>query len=148
MIIWGSTGREVQVGQGQFFCPRCQAQQHFVHNRLARYFTLYFIPLFPISNLGEFVFCMGCHGQFNMDVLHYQPPSPSERLTHALRADLDSGLPLHMAVQKLVSGGMAAANAQQFVALAAEQPTRHCPQCNFHYRQTVGACTNCGGKLA
>jgi hypothetical protein len=148
MIIWGSTGREVQVGQGQFYCPQCQSQQHFFHNRLARYFTLYFIPLFPIGNHGEFIVCGGCGGQFSMDVLQYKPPSSSERLAHALRADLDAGMPLHMAQQKLLSGGMAQADAEQFIAWAAEEPTRHCARCNFRYRHTVGACMNCGGRLA
>ncbi|HEX5105133.1 MAG TPA: zinc-ribbon domain-containing protein, partial [Pirellulaceae bacterium] len=101
MIIWGSTGREVNVGQGDFHCPQCDSQQRFFHNRIARYFTLYFIPLFQISSHGDFITCTRCSGQFTMEVLNYRPPSSSERLAAMLRGDLDSGMPLHMAQQKL-----------------------------------------------
>src|SRR5687767_7385404 len=130
MIIWGSTGREVPIGQGDFHCPQCDTQQHYYHNRIARYFTLYFIPLFQISSHGDYVQCGQCGGQFTPEVLHYTPPSSSERLALSLRADLDAGMPLHMAQQKLISGGMDKNNAQQFVQMAADTPILFCSKCS------------------
>ena len=82
-----------------------------------------------------------------MDVLNYTPPSPSERMIAALRADLDAGMPLHMVQQKLLSGGMDADNARQFVGLASEMPLGHCPKCKFYFRRTVHTCSGCGGSL-
>jgi hypothetical protein len=147
MIIWGSTGREVLIGQGEFHCPECDCRQPFAHNRIARYFTLYFIPLFEISNHGEVVSCGRCGSNFRPDVLSYQPPSDGQRMAMNLRADLDGGLPLHMAQQKMISAGLDQQTAQQLVQFAAEQPLAHCGKCNFYYRQTVRACTSCGGAL-
>jgi ssDNA-binding Zn-finger/Zn-ribbon topoisomerase 1 len=148
MIIYGSAGREVFIGEGQFHCPQCDSPQHFRHNRMARYFTLYFIPLFEISSHGEFVQCSGCSGQFVPDVIHYRPPSAGDRLALALREELGGGMPLHMAVQKLVTAGADQQTAQQMVQAACEGRTAHCPNCNFYYSAAVLACTNCGGQLA
>jgi hypothetical protein len=69
MIIWGTCGREKIVGNEEFFCPRCQSEAVAEHVRVKRYFTLYFIPLFPISTVGEYIRCEECAGTFNMDVL-------------------------------------------------------------------------------
>jgi len=73
MIIWGSTGKEKSVGAGRFFCPRCMAQAGYRHVRVSRYFTLYFIPLFPMETLGEYVQCNACSGQFKTEVLRISP---------------------------------------------------------------------------
>lgn len=148
MIIWGSSGREVHVGEGQFHCPQCDGTQPFFHKRIARYFTLYFIPLFPIANYGEHIQCGSCGGQYEMDVLNYRPPSQGERMALSLRTDLDSGLPLHMAQQKMISAGLDKETAQKMVEFAAEKPYSYCGKCNFYFRQTVRACTSCGGQLA
>ncbi len=64
MIIWGSKAKEAQVGTGVFFCPNCLAQSSHSRMRVSRYFTLYFIPLFPTATLGEYVKCGTCGGQF------------------------------------------------------------------------------------
>ncbi|MBS0267316.1 MAG: zinc ribbon domain-containing protein [Planctomycetes bacterium] len=69
MIIWGSCGKEKVVGQEDFFCPRCRSEAVGDHVRVSRYFTLYFIPLFPISTVGEYIRCDECEGTFEMDVL-------------------------------------------------------------------------------
>jgi hypothetical protein len=69
MIIWGSTGKEKTIGEESFFCPRCRTEVTGEHVRVSRYFTLYFIPLFPTSTLGEYIRCDGCAGEFDMSVL-------------------------------------------------------------------------------
>ena len=69
MIIWGTKGREKTVGKGQFFCPDCQTNTEYTLQRVAQYFTLYFIPLFPTKQLGEFVSCKSCQNQYDPMIL-------------------------------------------------------------------------------
>ena len=73
MIIWGSATREKQIATGVFHCPTCHASSAYSHQRVARYFTLYFIPLFPTSTLGEYVRCMRCSSEFKPVVLTMHP---------------------------------------------------------------------------
>jgi len=69
MIIWGSKAQERRIGTGIFFCPQCAAQSPYTHLRVARYFTLYFIPLFPTATLGQYVQCGRCGTQLSEAVL-------------------------------------------------------------------------------
>lgn len=69
MIIWGSTGKEKRVDTSRFYCPNCRDYADGNHIRVSRYFTLYFIPLFPMETLGEYVRCDDCDGEYNMSIL-------------------------------------------------------------------------------
>lgn len=69
MIIWGSRAKDQTIGQGSFFCPACKNQTGYSHQRVSRYFTLYFIPLFPTSTLGEYVRCGSCRAEMRPEVL-------------------------------------------------------------------------------
>jgi hypothetical protein len=152
MIIYGTSGREIPVGEGQFHCPRCLAPQHFRHTRIARYFTLYFIPLFPISNHGEYVECSGCGGQFRPDVVHNPPHTNmpvggSGQLEQAVRRELAKGMPLHLAVQKLTEAGNNQEAAQEMVATACDGQMSYCPRCQCYYAAAVPGCAQCRGAL-
>lgn len=68
-IIFGGRNREKQITLGQFYCPTCLQQTTYAHMRVSRYFTLYFIPLFPMQNLGEYLCCQRCQGKFSTNVL-------------------------------------------------------------------------------
>jgi hypothetical protein len=68
MIIWGSKGKEKQVATGTFYCPTCRTDETYSHQRVSKYFTLYFIPVFPMENLGEYVRCLRCSGEFKTEV--------------------------------------------------------------------------------
>jgi len=69
MIIWGSKAKQKHVASGSFFCPQCRADSSYSHIRLSRYFTLYFVPLFPMETLGEAIRCARCAVDFGMGVL-------------------------------------------------------------------------------
>lgn len=73
MIIWGSKAKEKEIATGAFYCPQCRQQSSYGHVRVSRYFTLYFIPLFPTETLGEAVLCKSCGSDFNLSVLSYTP---------------------------------------------------------------------------
>ncbi len=76
MIIWGSRGREVLCSKGKFYCPHCKSITKYERKRAARYFTLYFIPIFQTRNLGEWVECQSCFLRFDPQVLSSKPPAP------------------------------------------------------------------------
>lgn len=69
MIIWGSKARKTVTQSGDFFCPSCRDDRSYTTYKWEKYFTLYFIPLFPMELLGSHVECHGCRGEFNIDVL-------------------------------------------------------------------------------
>lgn len=81
MIIWGSTGKEKRVEDVDFYCPKCREQVEGVHLRMCRYFTLYFIPLFSLETLGEYVRCDECEGEFNLSVLDLTEDDVTAALT-------------------------------------------------------------------
>ena len=70
MIVWGSKNKEKKIGSVPFFCPTCQREGTATHAKLARYFTLYFIPIFPMQTFGEFVRCDACHATFETSILN------------------------------------------------------------------------------
>ncbi|HWG23566.1 TerB family tellurite resistance protein [Actinospica sp.] len=58
------------LDSGTFLCPQCGADRAYKHRVGRRWFTLYFIPLFPVSGrVNEHVRCDTCQGMFTMGVL-------------------------------------------------------------------------------
>lgn len=73
MIIFGTRGVTYSSDKGQFTCPSCRQTQDYKKKRVRRFFTLYFIPLIPLDQLGEYVECQLCRGTYNLEVLDYDP---------------------------------------------------------------------------
>ena len=73
MIIWGSKARTFTERQGNFYCPECGDYKDYKFIKVKKYFTLYFIPLFPTSDLGEYVECSECKSTFKESVLEHDP---------------------------------------------------------------------------
>lgn len=77
MIIWGWKARTKMIHTGSFHCPGCQAERNYNLMQVARWFTLYFIPLFKTRDLGEYVECCTCKETYKTRILSYQPqPEP------------------------------------------------------------------------
>ena len=49
MIIWGYRTRNNVMGQVPYVCPQCGRNGFHAVVRTSRYFTLFFIPIFPIG---------------------------------------------------------------------------------------------------
>ncbi len=152
MIIWGSRVRYKNLDQGSFFCPKCHDQRQYVRKQAARYFTLYFIPIFPIQQLGELVECQTCHVAFEPGVLLLRggPPKP-EASAASLAGKLNSvpdqlrgGQPLEYVVRELTAAGIDLDMARTTVNSAAGKPLRHCQHCGLTYAATVSQCSSCG----
>ena len=147
MIVWGTRGRQIELSAGQFHCPKCDVTRPYKQKRVAQYFTLFFIPLFQIKNLGEFVECQFCHQTYKPEVLSYKPPSPAERLLFAVRKELETGTPIHMVQQKLMANGTDQANAKKLTDAATGGVQVKCSKCGFLYLGSIKLCTNCGSSL-
>ncbi len=147
MIIWGSRGREIEISSGQFHCPNCDTARPYRHKRVAKYFTLYFIPLFQTENLGEYIECQVCLQTYKPEVLNYEPPSAAERLLVAVRRELESGMPLHMLQKKLEGLGINGEDSVQLVNAATGSSQKTCANCGFKYLGNITLCSNCGSSL-
>ncbi len=90
MVIWGFRGVRSTKAKGDFFCPSCNSDQHYDHKRVRRFFTLYFIPLIPLGELGDYVECGRCKQTYNEKVLEYNPKKEAERIQMAYHAALKS----------------------------------------------------------
>jgi hypothetical protein len=75
-IIFGTKGREVNEHTGPFNCPNCCAQQNiagdkkqhqYTQIKVAKYFTLFFIPIFSFQTLGRYIKCI--HNYTNSSVI-------------------------------------------------------------------------------
>jgi uncharacterized tellurite resistance protein B-like protein len=87
LLIFGTRVRATAVSTGEFFCPRCGADRSYVLQRLRRWFTLFFLPIFPMGkSLGEQVKCSTCAGTFRPEVLNAPTTASfSENLRGAMR---------------------------------------------------------------
>lgn len=70
ILIWGFRVIGKKLSTGQFFCPNCRCDRGYVLKQMRRWFTLFWIPLFPTGKqYGEVVECDACHQTFRPDVL-------------------------------------------------------------------------------
>ena len=51
MIIWGTRRRNKVMGQTRYTCAKCQQDAFHGIVRSRTYFTLFFVPLFPVSKV-------------------------------------------------------------------------------------------------
>ena len=73
MIIFGTRGVTSTSDSGRFYCPQCQHETDYKHQRVRKFFTLYFIPMIPLSLEGEYIECAECAGTFKLGVLDIDP---------------------------------------------------------------------------
>jgi hypothetical protein len=87
ILIWGFRARAKAVSTGEFFCTRCGVDRSYVLQQIRRWFTFFFIPLFPVGKpLGEQVKCSTCGTCFRPEVLSTPTSATfSENLRGAVR---------------------------------------------------------------
>ncbi|MBW3015751.1 zinc ribbon domain-containing protein [Candidatus Woesearchaeota archaeon] len=59
MIIWGTKTKTKHLGNVKRRCSECKSETFHSFVKAQKYFTLYFIPLFPI-NTKVLMHCNGC----------------------------------------------------------------------------------------
>jgi hypothetical protein len=159
MIIFGTRMRYKTLGEGQFYCPKCQQTRAYVHKQASRYFALYFVPLVPMGSLGEFVECQTCHTTFKPDVLQQGSVLRAAAAANKIRASLasqinalpdrlSSGTPVEYVLRDLTAAGLDRTRAQEMIALHLNGERRRCEACGLTYAGTVTACAECHGPLS
>jgi len=150
MIIFGTTARRKTIGSGQFYCPHCQTQRSYERKQAKRYFTLYFIPLIPMGDLGEFIECQTCHMAFSVDVLKLKPSVKKLSLAEMMnrvKGLLDDGMPVEYLIRDLTAAGLDREVALQTVNTHLGEARKHCPDCGLTYSPAIATCTECGKPL-
>jgi hypothetical protein len=150
MIIFGTKARQQVVGSGEFYCPKCQAQRRYELKKAKRYFTLYFVPLIPMGDLGEFVECQTCHTAFSPDVL--KQPRPLRKLTlaemlNSTKTLLDKGTPVEYIVRDLTAAGVERDVALVTIDSQIGKERKICRDCNLTYAVSVDTCAECHKTL-
>ncbi|MCC7450270.1 MAG: hypothetical protein IT324_22825 [Anaerolineae bacterium] len=65
-------------------CPRCWTVRQFQHKLYKRFFTLYYIPLYPVNDEGDYVECTACHCQLRPEVLQMPALQVAYKQRHPL----------------------------------------------------------------
>ena len=69
-IIFGTTTKKIKEDQGYFVCPQCKTLRPYNLQSYQSWFTLFFIPLFPVgSKTNRHVECQDCGSMFIPRVL-------------------------------------------------------------------------------
>lgn len=156
-IIFGSRGREVDEETGQFNCPNCctvqniksdEKQQKYTQVKMARYFTLFFIPIFSFQTLGRYIRCNHCHSEYNENVLNYVPPSLEEEIGNDVEQELKSGTPISMMINKLKTQGLDQQQSTRLVDQVVSGNIVTCQHCKMEFIKGVEKCSLCEGKLS
>ena len=147
MIILGSKGRPKVISSGKFFCPACNQVRNYQRFLVDKYFTLYWIPLFRIGNMGEYVQCQVCQNSYPPDALAYRPQTEEEKLHYAILNELNSGIPAHMLIRKLEDKYGDHNLATRYVYNLLGSRPMQCPNCQYLYHETIARCLNCGQPL-
>ena len=156
MLIWGSKGREKKIGKGEFYCPNCQRRCEYVKKRLARDFTLYFIPIFQTKNYGEFIECQVCGTPYETEILEYSQKAQEEarkiqkereKLLANIKKELEAGLPIQLLYNSMLESGISEENVKIILYAAVEGRSKACKKCELVYIDTLNYCANCGNRL-
>jgi hypothetical protein len=111
MVIFGYRGRTSNVARGSFHCPFCGAVRGYTHQKFTRWFTLYFLPIFPLNDLGESLKCDGCGKQWDTMFITKQTAATSsvkdvERLLRRARVRAVAGVLLAKNAQNDSGGAL------------------------------------------
>jgi WD40 repeat protein len=64
MLIFGSKSEETPFEAGTFHCPNCQVQCSYRRTSSRRWFTVFFIPVFPLGGANDLTECQTCFQKF------------------------------------------------------------------------------------
>ena len=85
LIIFGLRVFYRTIAQGTFHCRRCGGDRQYRHRAGRRWFTLFFLPVIPLTTVGEHVQCTTCRTHYVTEVL-------SQPTTAQMQAALPAGM--------------------------------------------------------
>jgi hypothetical protein len=148
IIIYGSRGVYSELSSGDFSCPHCRRGASYRLRQIRRYFTLFFLPIFPIGSGVRFVECDDCGSQFNEEVLDYRqaPADDDEALLRAAMDQLKEGQSLEAVRDQLAKQDFDPGQAEAFLVKQCERSPRRCDR-GLRYHPSVTRCADCGKEL-
>ena len=69
LIIFGLRVFYRTMAQGMFYCRRCGGDREYRHRAGRRWFTVFFLPIIPLNQVGEHVQCTTCRTRYVTEVL-------------------------------------------------------------------------------
>lgn len=69
ILIWGSRVMMKKVGEGTFYSPAAGRDATYHLKQARRWFTLFFIPIFPMKTIGTFVECQETRKRYDPSIL-------------------------------------------------------------------------------
>jgi ribosomal protein L37E len=154
MIIVGSKIKHRTIEEGEFFCPKCQAEQVYNLKRATRFLTLYFIPVIPLAQIGEFVECQSCGLSFvprvrdmRREALVARPRHSLAMILNSARQRLEEGLPIDYLIRDLTAANLDLDVARGLVASAIGVQQNVCDRCGLSYAPHVHVCSECNTPL-
>ncbi len=144
IIIWGSRYLTSVLGEGKFYCPECNLSQIPYKLKSAReWFTLYFIPIFPMGSPQVYVECCDCRGTFTEEVLDIEPPTEASRTALEIQEHIYHGMSLEAATARLTKTGMDPDDAHDLAWYLAGKRVWSCVSCGEHYSRATQYCPTC-----
>ena len=69
-VVFGTTTKKIKEESGYFVCPECQILRPYDLSSMQTWFTLFFIPIFPVGEKkNRHVECQECSSAFYPRVL-------------------------------------------------------------------------------
>lgn len=115
--------------------------------RIGRYFTVYFVPVFQIEKLAEWLQCEVCQNVYPVDILQHKPPPNPERILNEVRTDLNAGMSAQKVQVKLLNSGLRQDLAQRVIDEVMSDHRLACANCGSEYLDSATFCSQCGMKL-
>jgi hypothetical protein len=144
IILWGSRGLTSHLDQGRFHCPQCQGECGYALNSVREWFTLYFIPLFPIGGAQRYVECRRCGTTFTEAVLDMPTPgNDTDRMMTELYRDMEEGQSRQEIEGRLQQMGLDPREAQGVAGDLIGEDGWTCQKCSQTYLKAVRACPRC-----
>ena len=154
MIIVGTKVKHRTIEEGEFFCPKCQAERTYNLKRAVRYFTLYFIPVVPVTQIGEFIECQSCGLSFvprvremRKESLIVQPQLSLATILNSARQRLEGGMPIDYLIRDLTAANLDLDVARGLVVNAIGPRQNVCDRCGLSYASDVHVCSECNSPL-
>src|SRR5262245_13483511 len=143
IILWGSRGLTKRLGRGDFHCPHCDQPNEYTLAQEREWFTLYFIPIFPMGGAQRYVECHGCGSRFTEEVLQAPPPEETDRNLARVYRDMEEGESLEEAEARLGELGFKRDQALEIIRDMGRGDAWRCERCGQHYLKVVRSCRRC-----
>lgn len=89
IIIFGTKGKKTVTGTGKFYCTQCRQERPYEHIKVTKHASVYFIPIFKLDDIGEYIECKVCQTKFEPVVKNLKPPAPRPDGVFCMRCNIE-----------------------------------------------------------